>query len=226
VSLRTELEASLREIVGKGLRQDAYYPVVAPKTAGELSQVVRAAREHKFNLLVLGNESSKPPQHSTLRENILVVLNVWLTGIEKLSPFSVRVLSGTPISSVVNGGSAPPRKTLGGLICGASGSHRDVTLRTLWSHVRCLEVITASGELQRFSAPMVASAEDPATANLFLGSRGRLGIVASVELIKPIPIPVLGVSESNTQGTTERNESLISHEDVQVLLDPDGLFRW
>jgi len=226
MSARAELELSLKEIVGKGLRQDAYYPVVAPKTPEEAAQVIRAARDHQFNVLVLGNESSRPPQLSALRDNILVILNVWLTGIERLSPFSVRVLGGTPVASVVHGGSEPPRKTVGGLICSASVSSHEVTLRALWSRVRCAEVITANGEIQRFAAPSAVSIEDPATANLLIGSRGRLGMVAAVELMKPIPIAVQDSKEREKSNHVGRDETLFSQTDAQMLLDPHGLFQW
>lgn len=226
MSARTDLESDLKEILGKGLRQDASYPVVAPRTPEQTAQAVRVARDHHFNVMVLGNESSKPPQQSSLRENILVILNVWLTGIEKLSPFSVRILSGTPVSSLVRGGSEPPRKTVGGLICGTLGTSEDASLNALWRRARSVEVITASGEIQRFAAPASASMEDPATANLFLGSRGRLGVVASVELTAPLPIIVEAVGERGAPIKSEYREPLISQREVQMLLDPNGLFQW
>jgi FAD/FMN-containing dehydrogenase len=226
MSARAELEAELKEIVGKGLRQDAFYPVVAPRTPEETAGVVRAARDHQFNVLVLGNESSKPPQLSSLRENILVILNVWLTGIQKTTPFAARVLSGTPVSSVVRGGSEPPRKTLGGLICGATATDQDASLRALWQRVRTLEVITASGETQRFAAPAAVSMDDPATASIFLGSRGRLGVVAAVELLTPLPIAVEDSNDKTALRKPDQGEPLISRQDVQTLLDPNGLFQW
>ncbi|HEY3294423.1 MAG TPA: FAD-binding protein [bacterium] len=226
MSAREELEAELREIVGKGLRQDAFYPVVAPKTPEQTAQVVKAARDHRYNVLVLGNESSKPPQLSTLRENILVILNVWLTGIEKVSPFSVRVLGGTPVSSVVRGGSEPPRKTIGGLICGMAGSDHDASLRALWSRVRSIDVILSTGEIQKFAGPGTVSVEDPAGANLFLGSRGRLGVIAAVEMATPIPVAVLDGNDRANGRTPEAGEPLLSPKDIQTLLDPNGLFQW
>jgi len=226
MSARTELEEELKEIVGKGLRQDAFYPVVAPRTPEQTAQVVRAAREHLFSVMVLGNECSKPPQLSALHENILVILNVWLTGIERTSPFAVRVLSGTPASSVVHGGSEPPRKTIGGLICGAAGGEHDATLSALWPRVRSLDVIVASGEMQRFAAPTTASFDDPATANAFLGSRGRLGVIASVELATPIPVVVQNGEDRGAPRTSSAGEALLTQKDVQLLLDPNGLFQW
>jgi FAD/FMN-containing dehydrogenase len=226
MSARAELEAVLKEIVGKGLREDAYYPVVAPRTPEETALVVRAARDHRFSVMVLGNESSKPPQLSSLRDNILVILHVWLTGIQKLSPFSVRVLSGTPVSSVVRDGSEPPRKTIGGLICGTPGAHLDASLRALWPRVRSLEVITANGDVAHFATPAAVSTEDPATANLFLGSRGRLGVVTSVELTTPLPISVTDASERVSTRKAVSEEPLLSQKDVQLLLDPNGLFQW
>jgi FAD/FMN-containing dehydrogenase len=225
MSARAELEAVLQEIVGKGLRQDAFYPVVAPRTAEETALVIRAARDYQFSVLVLGNESSKPPQLTGLRENILVILNVWLTGIQSLSPFAARVLSGTPVSSVVKDGSEPPRKTLGGLICGTPGAHHDASLRALWPRVRYVEVILSSGETQRFAAPAAASADDPATANLLLGSRGRLGVVTAVEVTTPLPIPVTDSSERAATSSAV-GEPLLTQKDVQSLLDPHGLFQW
>jgi FAD/FMN-containing dehydrogenase len=226
MSARTELEADLRNIVGKGLREDAYYPVVAPKTPDQIAQVIQVAGEHHFSVLVLGNESSQAPQLSALRENILVILNVWLTGIEKLSPFSVRVLSGTPVSSVVRGGSEPPRKTIGGLICGTSRLGNDASLSALWPRVRSLEVITAGGELQKFATPATVNMDDPATANFFLGSHGKLGVVASVELTTPLPVVVETQGEQSASEPTMRGESLIALSEVQKLLDPNGLFHW
>jgi FAD/FMN-containing dehydrogenase len=225
MSARADLEAALQEVVGKGLRQDAFYPVVAPRTAEETAQVVRLARDYQFSVLVLGNESSKPPQLTGLRENILVILNVWLTGIQKLSPFAARVMSGTPVSSVIRDGSEPPRKTLGGLICGTPGAHHDASLRALWPRVRYVEIITAGGDLQRFAAPGAASTDDPAMANLLLGSRGRLGVITAVEVTTPLPIPVTDSSERATLGAAV-GEPLLSQKDVQSLLDPHGLFQW
>ena len=77
----------VQQITGAALLQETPYPVVAPTTVEAAAQCVRAAREQRFSVLVLGSGSSFPPDFHVLRENLLALMTIRLTGAQRVSAF-------------------------------------------------------------------------------------------------------------------------------------------
>jgi FAD/FMN-containing dehydrogenase len=218
--------SALREIADKALLQELPHPVVAPRTVEMARDVVLAAREHHFAVMVLGSGSSFPSDYALLRQRVVALLTVGMAGIERLSAFTVRVLAGTPVAMLVSG-TAPVRRTLGGFLCDGQKNSGDPALRRLWPRVRAIEVVTARGDVQRLEGCSTASGTDPCTASLFLGSRGHLGMLAAVELMTPLPVLVSGDEpERRTGFGSEWDEPVLLAKDLQGQFDPDGLFQW
>ena len=100
-------------------------------------------------------------------------------------------------------------------------------LRALWARATALEVISASGEIRRHLTATAGSPDDPGAAELFLGSRGRLGLITALEVFGVLPVDLAdGEFERRHGFTAERSEPLLTLKDVQSELDPDGLFQW
>lgn len=219
------LVQALRETVGAVLVQESPYAVVAPRTVESAVLGMRVARNHRFRVMVLGTGSSFPPQFTILRDDVMAILSAGLAGAVALSPFAVRILAGTPVSALFSASVSPGRKTVGGLIAAADCTFGDVLLRALWKRVLALEVIAPTGECRRLAGPVSASSADPATANAFIGSRGRLGMIAAVELSPPIPLGAIEV-ESEPRGRAFGEDAAFSRRDLQQVLDPDAVFQW
>lgn len=226
MSDHAKLVEALRDLVGGGLRQEEPRPVVVPRTVQEAAGCLRVAREFGFVVLPLGSGSSFPADFSLRRENVVAVSSARLTGMERLSPFAVRVLAGTPTSVVLRAVDSP-RRTLGGLICDAPRGHGVAALGALWRRLRRIEMITSRGEITDLAGPLCGSTADPALAALVVGSRGRLGLVTALEIAGTVPMVVenetVPRSESLPAGTAE---SVIARLDAQRVADEAGLFQW
>lgn len=226
MNTKFEFLAMLREIAGKSLLQDSPYAVVAPDTVELAAQIVRAARDCQFNIMVLGSGSTFPPDFTILRENLLALMTIRLSGVNPVSPFAARVLAGTPLSAIVQDGSVNSRRTIGGVLCDPK-SLASRPVRALWARIHAVEVMGKDGALRRFATSAAAGMDDPGTASLLLGSRGRLGLITAVELDTPLPI-VPGESDGEKRVGFDLGEgaAALAMKDVQPLLDPDGLFQW
>jgi FAD/FMN-containing dehydrogenase len=225
MSSRYEILAALREIGGKSLLQEEPYPVLAPRTVELAAQIFQTARESEHKILIIGSGSSFPPNFSVLRDNVVAVMTVGLMGIEHLTPFCARILSGTPSAHVFKGESIEKR-TLGGLVCDAATKSGDGLRQSFWTRIRAVEVLTATGEVQRFAGAAQATLDDPALANLFVGSAGRLGMITAFEVATPLPILSETARDQRMAFEGGAGDAAISAKDAQLLLDPNGLFQW
>jgi FAD/FMN-containing dehydrogenase len=223
---RNEIESLLSEIVGRDLRMDARYPLAAPRTVEAAVQLVRTARDHQFSLMILGDGSSFPADFTMLRENVVVIRTGWLNTVQRITPFAVRASCGAAPSTLIQAGTETTHRTIGGLICDPRGGLKDPVLRAFWARVRRIEVITATGEIKQFAGPAAASLEDPATANLFIGTRGRMGMITSVELGSPIPVTAADRTDGSRGGAAGVGDSPLSQKEIQTLADPTGVFQW
>jgi len=226
MSDRAKLVEALRSLVGIGLRQEDPHPVVVPANLEEAAGCLRLAREWDFVVLPLGSGSSFPADFALRRQNVLAVSSARLAGMERLSPFAVRVLSGTPTATVLRAVDSP-RRTLGGLLCGVHRDNGTSALGALWRRVRRIELINGRGEVCDLAGPLCASTADPALAALVVGSRGRLGFVTALEIAGTAPIVVenetVPRSDSLPAGVAE---SAVSRLDAQRVADDAGLFQW
>jgi FAD/FMN-containing dehydrogenase len=226
MSDRVKLIEALRELVGEGLRQDDPYPVAVPASIAEAAACLRLARECGFVVLPLGSGSSFPADFSLRRQNVLAVSSARLAGMERVSPYAVRVLSGTPTAAVLRAADSP-RRTLGGLLCDVPRGPGVSALGALWRRVRRMEWINSRGETTDLAGPLCMSTTDPALAALVVGSRGRLGFVTALEIAGTAPIVVenetVPRSDSLPAGAAE---SAVSRLDAQRVADEAGLFQW
>lgn len=219
------LIAALVEIVGTGLRQEQPYPVVVPQTAHEAVQCIRAARDHGYTVLPLGTGSSFSSDFSLRRDNVMAITTARLNGLEQVSPFATRVSSGTPISAILRG-MEHSRKTVGGFICDAYRSANASGLHLLWSNVRLVESISGFGEYLSVKGPAAIGAAEPAVANIFIGSRGRIGFITAVEVSGLIPIQIDAAIASHSEAITSSSDCSISRVEIAHFADPAGLFQW
>jgi FAD/FMN-containing dehydrogenase len=226
MSDRAGLIETLRNLVSGGLRQEEPRPVVVPATVEEAAGCLRAAHEFGFVVLPLGSGSSFPADFSLRRENVLAVSAARLAGMERLSPFDVRILAGTPTAAVLRAVDSP-RHTLGGLVCDVLRGRGVLALDVLWRRLRRVELINNGGQITTLAGPLCGSAGDCALATLIVGSRGRLGMVTALEICGPVPIvaenEMASRSDSLPAGATG---CAVTRTEVQRLADECGLFQW
>jgi FAD/FMN-containing dehydrogenase len=223
----SELLEVLRPIGDVLILQEAPYPVIAPTTVEAVADCVRVAREQHVGVLTLGSGSSFPPDFHVLRENLLALMTIRLTGIQTVNPFTTRILAGTPVAAVVHGANEYARKTVGGLLADAHDRMADPAIRALWSRVNAVEVISPQGEIRRCLTAQAGGRDDPGIAELLLGSRGRLGVITAVEIAGLVPLELTdGAAERHPRLTGERSEPPLTLREIQVHLDPDGVFQW
>lgn len=217
---------SLRDVAGDTLLQESPYPVVAPRTVEMLALVVQYARIEGKKVMVLGTGSSFAEDFDPVSSEVIAIMTYRLSGVQKLSPFVTRILSGTPVSRVFSGQSLPERKTIGGLIASNLPSS-DQAIGALYSRLLTIEMVNADADVIRLAGPNTVHAADPGLANALFGSQGRLGIIAAVEVCRP---DMLELSSGN--GVTPLGPAIASHEsairrsDITRTFDPDGLFAW
>jgi FAD/FMN-containing dehydrogenase len=217
----------LREVAGPSVIQESPYPVVAPRTIDIIPRLLGIARAENFRVMFLGTGSSFPADFTLLRDNVVAITTGELSGIQRLSPFTCRVLAGTPVTGISDGGQNSRSRTVGGVIASAPVPASDPVLRGLWSRVKRLEVLTAAGGVRLFCAPAMAYSDDPAIANCFVGSRGRLGLITAIEVMLPLPLlQAESAPETDAQQASLAPDEIVKREVIEALLDPEGLFKW
>jgi FAD/FMN-containing dehydrogenase len=223
---RERLSAALRDLIGDGLRQETPYPVVLPRTADEAVQCVRAARDFGFTVLPLGSGSSFAADFTLRRENVMAIAAVRLSGIERISPFTLRIQSGTSVTAVLRGVESA-RRTVGGLICELHRGNGLVPFSALWRRVRRVELIDGHGEITEWAGLLCTKNEDFALSSIIPGSRGRLGFVTALDIAGTIPIHVYDESSTLPDSLpAAATESAIGRSDVHRMTDTAGLFQW
>jgi FAD/FMN-containing dehydrogenase len=225
LNLSGNLISELREAVGDALVQESPYPVVAPRSVEIAAKTVMLARQNQFHVMVVGSGSSFAADFSVLRNNLLAILTTRLAGVERISPFACRVLSGTPVATVVRDPDAA-RKTIGGLLADSPRAENGRALRAFWSRVRAIEALTADGQVHRVTCANSGHSAFP-TATMFRGTRGRLGMITAIELVGPIPIAAdVDEAERLVAFNSGRGDPALSQHDLQQALDRDGIFQW
>lgn len=222
---RAVLAAALNEIVGSGLLQTDPHLVIAPRNMDETQAVIRIAREFEHAILPLGTGSSFADDFSLMRSSVVAVLCAGLRGVECTSAFRVRVAAGTPTASLLANDVVCPRSTLGGLICGARKFHDQPALAALWRRVLAVEFLNAAGELQTASCGGRADRKLP--AHVFLGSRGRIGLLTAVHFAAPLPWEASTVETDAPPGIERAfGTSALTMSDLQQLVDGNGTYHW
>jgi FAD/FMN-containing dehydrogenase len=226
MSERVRLVEALRSLVGAGLRQEDPYPVAVPASVTEAVGCLCAARDYGFVVLPLGSGSSFPPDFALRRKNVLAVCTARLAGMERLSPFAVRLLAGTPVAGVLRAVDTP-RRTLGGLVCDTHRGHQAAVADALWRRVRRVELLDSRGEIVALAGPLCSSTGDSALASLLIGSRGRLGLVTAIEISGTVPVAVENemVPRSDSLPAAAA-QSVVARPDAQRIADESGLFQW
>lgn len=223
----SRVSTMIKEIIGEDLIQEVPYPIVAPGNLEVLPRIFSVARSEGFKVFCHGAGSSFPPDFSLLRDNVIAITTSRLSGVLQTSPFSFKVLAGTPVSKVIQPVHGYARRTIGSLIASADFSVEDSILRILWPKVLRLEIVTAQGEFRNFSALSNVCPENPNMASWFLGSTGRLGMITAVEMLAPIPIRHNALDIDSIKRSNKSNLNFVlKREEIEVLLDPEGLFKW
>lgn len=222
------LLSRLRDLGDGVLLQEQPYPVAAPQSIEQAMDCVAAARAEACVVMPLGSGSSFPKDFRLLRERLLAVMTVRLQGVRQTSPFALYVLSGTSVAAVVGNHTRVSRKTLGGLIAGARAGTDDFMLRLVWRRTRAVDVITGDGRLLTFAGPARCGVSDN-LASWLIGSRGKLGLIVSVDLAPPLPLHVSESSEESIPGSlvgSVDGDSVLGSGDLRSRMDPHGLFQW
>lgn len=225
MNVRMALAAALNDIVGSGLLQTDPHIVAAPRSVDETRAVVQAAREYGYSIMPLGTGSSFPSDYSLIRETSVAVLCAGLRSVEHYTPFRVRVESGTPAASLLNETTACSRSTLGGLVCGMRRFGDDPALAAIWRRIAALEILNGAGDSR-----LIARGGRTANAlaiDLFLGSRGRLGLITAFHLATPLPWAMNAqAAEAAHDIEQSSGDAVLTTADLQQMLDGSGAFHW
>lgn len=226
---RERVSSRLREIPDAHFVEanDLVYPVVSPCTAEAAAQVLQIADDEGYRAMLMGTGSSFAEDFSPATDQVIAVFSAQLTGLHKVSAFSTLVRSGTRLEQVVSRTSGFDRKTVGGLLCDEPRRNQALLLHALWSRIIRVHVFGGGSRLHVLSGPRGMTDSDPAMASVFLASRGRLGMIAAVELSDPVPFEIgSSVEQPVPFGEADLGESALSVDAVRSVFDPDGLFRW
>jgi len=227
MSALDDMTTSLRESVGTALIQERPFPVVAPTTMEDAAATVRAASEHGFRVLTLGSGSSFSADFAVRHADTVAVMMAKLVGVSALSPFSMRVLSGTPVRAVLRGAPDNARKTIGGWIAGGRGGLQDAAFRALWRQVRFAEVLDSRGEMRRFASSTQTGSGDTWPAEVLIGSRGRSGAIIALELAPPVPVSAPDTDDEPRAARSDGyGEAVILRRELELVMDGDGVFQW
>ena len=217
---------SLPDVAGDALLQEAPYPVIAPRSVETLTMIVQYARLEGLKVMVLGTGSSFADNFRLSSANVIAIMTYRLNGLQHVSPFVTRILSGTPLARLFTGDIMTERKTLGGLIAGCQPG-RDAAAGVVASRLLAVEMINAEAQSVRLAASNTAHSGDPGLANALFGSQGRAGIITAVEVSRSLPWNLQ--TESATDGlvpSPASHDAVIKRTDVIRFMDPDGLFAW
>ena len=217
---------ALQDVAGDSLLQETPYPVVAPRTIETLMLVVQYARIEGLKVVVLGAGSSFADNFRLPHHRVLAVMTYRLGGIQQLSPYTIRILSGTSITRLFGSNAITPHRTIGGLIAGGR-LDRDSVASLILSHLLTLEIINPEAKIVRLAGPGAASSDDPGLARAVFGSKGHFGVITAIEVARSLPREIK--SEPGPEVFTpaaSTYESPIKPTDICRLFDPDGLFAW
>ncbi len=174
--------------------------VVFPRTAAEVSAVLRVARRHKAPVVARGSGTGLSGG-SVPVEGAVVLCLVKMDRIIELDArnFTLRAQAGVLTQAVYDAADAaglfyPPDpgsmrvSTIGGNVAENSGGLRGLKYGVTRDYVMGLEVVLADGEVCRLGGKCVKDVAGYSLKDLFVGSEGTLGIVTEV-LLRLVPRP-------------------------------------
>ena len=219
------LSETLRGIAGDNLLQETPYPVIAPDREEMLPQILGAARSESFRILLLGTGSSFPGDFSLVRDNVIAITTSKLAGMKAISTGTSRVFAGTSVAQLIKNANST-RKTVGGLLAWSLNPTSDVALKALWPRLVSLRVLTGKGETKEFFFPSAVSSDDPGLGTLYLGSRGRMGMIVSIDFLSPLPVDVKDGGQLDKPKEFREVQQVLRRDEAEALFDPEGLFKW
>jgi glycolate oxidase len=174
--------------------------VVLPRTAAEVSEVVRYAALNKIPLVARGSGTGLSGGSVPVPGCIVLCL-VQMDQVLELDQknLTIHVESGVVTQKVTELADAagllyPPDpgsmkvSTIGGNVAENSGGLRGLKYGVTRDYVMGLEVVLASGEVVSFGNKCVKDVAGYSMKDVFIGSEGTLGIITKV-LLKLVPRP-------------------------------------
>jgi len=174
--------------------------VVFPRTAAEVSGVLRLARRHKVPVVPRGSGTGLSGGSVPAPGSIVLCL-VKMDRIAELDArnFTVRAQAGVLTQAIYDAAESaglfyPPDpgsmkiSTIGGNVAENSGGLRGLKYGVTRDYVMGLEVVMADGEVCTLGNKCVKDVAGYSLKDLFIGSEGTLGVVTEV-LLKLLPKP-------------------------------------
>jgi glycolate oxidase len=174
--------------------------VVFPRTAGEVSAVLRIAERHRAPVVARGSGTGLSGG-SVPSEGAIVLCLLKMDRILELDPrnFTLRAQAGVLTQSIYDAADAaglfyPPDpgsmkvSTIGGNVAENAGGLRGLKYGVTRDYVMGLEVVLADGQICRLGSTCVKDVAGYSLKDLFVGSEGTLGVVTEVTL-KLLPKP-------------------------------------
>jgi glycolate oxidase len=174
--------------------------VVFPRTAAEVSAVLKLARRHKVPVVARGSGTGLSGGSVPTAGSVVLCL-VKMDKLVELDArnFTVRAQAGVLTQAIYDAADAaglfyPPDpgsmkiSTIGGNVAENSGGLRGLKYGVTRDYVMGLEVVMADGEICRLGNKCVKDVAGYSLKDLFIGSEGTLGIVTEV-LLKLLPKP-------------------------------------
>jgi glycolate oxidase len=208
--------------------------VVFPRTAAEVSAVIRLARSHRVPVVARGSGTglsggSVPTPGSV----VLCLVKMDKLGELDARNFTVRAQAGVLTQAICDAALAaglfyPPDpgsfkvSTIGGNIAENSGGLRGLKYGVTRDYVMGLEVVMADGEICTLGNKCVKDVAGYSLKDLFVGSEGTLGIVTEV-LLKLLPGPAarqtLMATYSRMDAAAETVSAIIAAKIVPCTLE-------
>jgi glycolate oxidase len=174
--------------------------VVFPRTAAEVSGIIRIAGRHKVPVVARGSGTGLSGGSVPTPGSIVLCL-VRMNRIVELDArnFTVRAQAGVLTQAIYDAADAaglfyPPDpgsmkvSTIGGNVAENSGGLRGLKYGVTRDYVMGLEVVMADGEICTLGNKCVKDVAGYSLKDLFIGSEGTLGVVTEV-LLKLLPRP-------------------------------------
>ncbi len=174
--------------------------VVFPRTAAEVSAVVKLARQHRVPVVARGSGTGLSGGSVPTAGSVVLCL-VKMDRLVELDArnFTVRAQAGVLTQAIFDAADAaglfyPPDpgsikvSTIGGNVAENSGGLRGLKYGVTRDYVMGLEVVMADGEICTLGNKCVKDVAGYSLKDLFVGSEGTLGIVTEV-LLKLLPKP-------------------------------------
>lgn len=167
--------------------------VVAPRTADEVGEVLRAAAGRGLGVVPLGSRTSPGPEAP--RGPWLALSTSRLTTVEDYEPADLTVTVGAGVTLGQLGATLgeqgqwlpadPPRaphRTVGGLVATGRGGALSNAFGAPRDHVLGLTVVTGDARVLRLGGRVMKNVAGFDLVRLMVGSQGALGVIVSASL--------------------------------------------